>query len=53
MNKKLIIFGVAILLIFVGLSGCTEQQDEDVRDSKFRRYTFQHGMILSSSIALA
>ena len=26
MNKNLIIFGVVVLLIIVGLSGCTEQQ---------------------------
>ena len=32
MNKKLLIFGIAILLVCVGLSGCT---DTNTRDDRF------------------
>jgi hypothetical protein len=33
MNKHLIILGVTILLIYIGLSGCNEQSDDELVDS--------------------
>jgi len=35
MKKQLVIFGIAILLLVVGLSGCTETNEKENERDKF------------------